>query len=70
LSFILVAFNKNNTFNLIFFQGSWVIGNLFGCHMDTKHWKDPRKFDPNRFLQQDGKLLEKTPSFLPFSLGQ
>ncbi|CAG0882024.1 unnamed protein product, partial [Darwinula stevensoni] len=37
---------------------------------DPKFWPDPEKFDPGRFLNPDGSVKTKVPSFLPFSLGK
>ncbi|CAG0906622.1 unnamed protein product [Darwinula stevensoni] len=44
--------------------------NVWSCHMDPKFWPDPEKFDPGRFLNSDGSLKTKVPSFLPFVLGK
>ncbi|CAG0891411.1 unnamed protein product [Darwinula stevensoni] len=51
-------------------KGTIVMGNLWACHFDPKYWPDPFKFDPTRFLESDGTLKTKIPSFLPFSLGK
>ncbi|XP_050416707.1 cytochrome P450 2U1 [Patella vulgata] len=49
-------------------KGSMVYANLYGCHLDSKYWDDPKTFKPERFLGGDGKL-KKQPSFVPFSAG-
>ncbi len=48
-------------------KGSWIVSNLNACHRDPKHWPDPERFDPTRFLDDSGHLLRNTPSLLPFS---
>ena len=40
---------------------------LAGLFMNEKYFPNPRKFDPNRFLE-DGKLKPNR-SFIPFSVG-
>ncbi|CAG0902836.1 unnamed protein product [Darwinula stevensoni] len=50
-------------------KGTSFLANLWSCHMDPKFWPDPEKFDPGRFLNPDGSVKTKVPSFLPFSLG-
>lgn len=38
--------------------------------MDPKYWKNPEKFDPSRFLTQDGSaLLPRPECLIPFSTG-
>ncbi|XP_064639444.1 cytochrome P450 2C42-like [Lineus longissimus] len=47
-----------------------VVINHHALHRDPKQWKNPDDFDPNNFLDQDGKLLPKPRSFLPFGAGK
>uniref|UniRef100_K1Q054 Steroid 17-alpha-hydroxylase/17,20 lyase n=1 Tax=Magallana gigas TaxID=29159 RepID=K1Q054_MAGGI len=48
-----------------------VLINHFALHRDTKYWKDPEKFDPLRFLDENGKMdPTKLDSWLPFSAGR
>ncbi|XP_052674536.1 steroid 17-alpha-hydroxylase/17,20 lyase-like isoform X3 [Crassostrea angulata] len=48
-----------------------VLINHFALHRDTKYWKDPEKFDPLRYLDEDGKMdPTKLDSWLPFSAGR
>lgn len=52
-------------------KGTIVIANLWAAHMDPKYWKNPEKFDPSRFLTQDGTtLLPKPECLIPFSTGK
>ncbi|KAJ8020808.1 Cytochrome P450 2U1 [Holothuria leucospilota] len=38
-------------------------------HHDPKLYPDPEKFDPNRFLTEDGQV-KKQESFMPFGAGR
>lgn len=52
-------------------KGAWIVSNLNACHRDPVHWPDPERFDPPRFLEEDGRHLKRnTPSFLPFAAGK
>ncbi|XP_069116630.1 steroid 17-alpha-hydroxylase/17,20 lyase-like isoform X2 [Argopecten irradians] len=51
-------------------KGTTVVINHWALHMDSRHWKEPTKFDPDRFLDSDGKLGPKPVSWLPFSAGR
>ncbi|XP_069116655.1 steroid 17-alpha-hydroxylase/17,20 lyase-like [Argopecten irradians] len=44
--------------------------NQWALHNDPRHWKDPSKFDPERYLDSDGNLGPKPVSWLPFSAGR
>ncbi|CAG8677540.1 5699_t:CDS:2, partial [Acaulospora colombiana] len=39
-----------------------------GIHLHEVHWKNPKKFDPNRFLGSNSELIQKN-SLLPFGGG-
>ncbi|KAK8767920.1 hypothetical protein V5799_005297 [Amblyomma americanum] len=49
--------------------GCRVLANLWLAHRDTGFWKEPHRFDPARFLAEDGRP-EKKDAFLPFGLGK
>ncbi|XP_035671783.1 cytochrome P450 2U1-like [Branchiostoma floridae] len=51
-------------------EGTFLIPNLRSVHMDPAAWPDPEVFDPSRFLDGDGKVVNNPPSFLPFSTGR
>ena len=37
----------------------------------SKYWKNPQKFDPNRFLDTKGQIITgRFPSFVTFGLGR
>ncbi|XP_035663872.1 cytochrome P450 2U1-like, partial [Branchiostoma floridae] len=46
-----------------------VLLNLYSLHMDPAYWPDPDRFDPERFLDAEGKVINKPESFLPFGGG-
>ncbi|XP_035679840.1 cytochrome P450 2U1-like [Branchiostoma floridae] len=50
--------------------GTAVIANLWSVHMDPEYWPDPERFDPERFLDAEGKVINNPDSFLPFSAGR
>jgi cytochrome P450 len=48
-----------------------IIFNLYAQNNDPKYWKNPEKFDPNRFLDENGVLKKgKIASFVTFGLGR
>ncbi len=48
-----------------------IIFNLYAQNNDPKYWENPEKFDPNRFLDENGVLKKgKIPSFVTFGLGR
>ncbi|KAL3280353.1 hypothetical protein HHI36_017842 [Cryptolaemus montrouzieri] len=49
-------------------EGSSVLISLFHAHRSPKYWKDPLKFDPDRFLPEESAKRHPY-SFLPFSAG-
>nr|XP_015925057.2 uncharacterized protein LOC107452943 [Parasteatoda tepidariorum] len=52
-------------------KGAFVISNAWALHNDPKYWPEPEKFEPERFLLEDGTLNKKKPeSYVPFSLGR
>lgn len=52
-------------------KGTTVLPNLWAIHNDPTFWKDPEKFDPARFLNQDGSIVSPKPEqLLPFSIGR
>ncbi len=51
-------------------KGTTVMPNLYAVHHDPRHWEEPEKFNPERFLDASGKLLPKPESWMPFSQGR
>ncbi|XP_035668120.1 cytochrome P450 2J5-like [Branchiostoma floridae] len=51
-------------------EGAAMVPNLRSVHMDPAVWPNPDLFDPSRFLDADGKVVNNPPSFLPFSTGR
>ncbi|XP_066278549.1 cytochrome P450 2U1-like [Branchiostoma lanceolatum] len=51
-------------------KGSQVLLNLYSVHMDPVYWPDPDRFDPGRFLDAEGNVINKPESFMPFSGGR
>ncbi|XP_002740620.1 cytochrome P450 2U1-like [Saccoglossus kowalevskii] len=50
-------------------QGTLVYLNIWSAHFDQKHWKEPYKFQPERFIGDDGKVV-KQDAFIPFGTGR
>nr|WCC58119.1 cytochrome P450 [Pharsalia antennata] len=49
-------------------EGSSVLFSSVNIHRDPKHWPDPLKFDPDRFLPEE--VAKRHPcSYIPFSYG-
>ncbi|XP_021360956.1 cytochrome P450 2B5-like [Mizuhopecten yessoensis] len=51
-------------------KGSTIIPNLDSVHFDPNVFKEPTKFNPDRFLGEDGKLNGKEKYVFAFSLGR
>ncbi|KAK8763165.1 hypothetical protein V5799_034226 [Amblyomma americanum] len=51
--------------------GITVMANYWAVHNDPNVWPNPEKFDPSRFINDDGSaILEKHKRLIPFSLGK
>ncbi|XP_034988008.1 cytochrome P450 2W1 [Zootoca vivipara] len=50
-------------------KGTMVIPSLTSVLMDRSQWETPHEFNPNHFLDADGKFVKKE-AFMPFSLGR
>lgn len=50
-------------------KGYHVYVNMYAIHTDSKYWKAPQMFDPERFLDTSKSKLIKRDSFIPFSTG-
>ncbi|XP_055551501.1 cytochrome P450 18a1 isoform X2 [Wyeomyia smithii] len=49
--------------------GSYVVPLINSVHMDPTLWDNPEKFNPNRFLDAEGKV-HKPEYFIPFGVGR
>ena len=50
-------------------KGTTVMANLYSSHMDPEYWQEPDRFDPTRFLDTNGQLINHE-SYMPFSIGK
>ena len=50
-------------------KGTTVIPLLYACNMHPDLWTDPDKFEPERFLNEQGRV-EKPQYFIPFGVGR
>ena len=47
-----------------------MFSNLYGISQDTRYWKSPEEFNPNRFLTSDGTFNSQKTGFTPFGVGR
>jgi len=45
------------------------MGSMYGVHKDPQLFPDPEKFDPERFLDENGSVV-KANLVIPFSMGR
>ncbi|XP_046394716.1 methyl farnesoate epoxidase-like [Ischnura elegans] len=50
-------------------KNSQIFLNLYDLHHDPAVWGDPENFRPERFLNQDGKVI-RNEAFIPFGIGK
>ena len=50
--------------------GSQLLASIFAVHNNPKFFPNPTKFDPTRFLSEDGKSLVKNEYLMPFGMGK
>ncbi|KAH7941975.1 hypothetical protein HPB49_019083 [Dermacentor silvarum] len=56
--------------DIIIPKGTVIIFNIWAAHNDPTYWTEPHRFDPGRFLNEDGSILQEIPRHLiPFSVG-
>ncbi|XP_055336679.1 cytochrome P450 2B4-like [Paramacrobiotus metropolitanus] len=51
-------------------KGTLLAANLYSVHHDPRYWKNPTSFDPNHFLDADGKVVHPAAGFAPFEVGK
>lgn len=55
--------------NVLIPKDTTVFVNFWSVNRDPKIWKDPERFNPNRFLSDDGKQVIKNEALVPFGDG-
>nr|AKH03499.1 cytochrome P450 3029B1 [Paracyclopina nana] len=50
-------------------KGTGVVANLTACHRDPAYWKNPEKYQPEHFLDEQGQFIEDKDGFVPFGSG-
>ncbi|CAH1118929.1 unnamed protein product [Phaedon cochleariae] len=50
-------------------KGTMIVPLQWAIHMDEKMWPNPEKFDPWRFIDEEGRVA-KPENFIPFQLGK
>ncbi|XP_058043384.1 cytochrome P450 2J2-like isoform X3 [Ahaetulla prasina] len=50
-------------------KGTIIIPDLRSVLLDPEQWETPEEFNPNHFLDKDGKFIERE-EFLPFGIGE
>ncbi|XP_033643982.1 cytochrome P450 2J6-like isoform X2 [Asterias rubens] len=50
-------------------KGSLVIANLWSVHMDPVEWPNPEQFNPERFLDDEGRFHRRE-KLIPFGIGR
>ncbi|XP_063959582.1 cytochrome P450 2U1-like isoform X1 [Lytechinus pictus] len=50
-------------------KGTAVLVNIWELMHSTEYWDQPDKFNPSRFLSEDGKSIIKPDAFIPFGTG-
>ncbi|KAK2152707.1 hypothetical protein LSH36_321g07104 [Paralvinella palmiformis] len=48
-------------------KGTMILANMYGLHADPDLWSEPETFNPDRFLSDDGKIVNKE-QLMPFSI--
>ncbi|XP_034297857.1 cytochrome P450 2J5-like isoform X1 [Pantherophis guttatus] len=49
-------------------KGTIIVPDLHSVLLDPEQWETPEKFNPNHFLDKDGKFIDRE-EFLPFGMG-
>ncbi|KAL9969843.1 hypothetical protein ACROYT_G022110 [Oculina patagonica] len=51
-------------------KDTFVLANTESVHLDPKCWENPTEFNPNRHIDEDGKLVTNQGNFYPFGAGR
>ena len=51
-------------------KGTSIYPSIYTVHYDPEIFPEPEKFQPERFLSEDGKCFMKNDSVIPFSVGR
>lgn len=51
-------------------KDSYIAANFYAVHVDDRHFSEPDRFDPRRFLSNDQKTVQRPVGFIPFSIGK
>ncbi|EFN77007.1 Cytochrome P450 9e2 [Harpegnathos saltator] len=50
-------------------KGQGILIPIYGLHYDPKYFEEPDKFNPDRFIGEQKRYIDKTGAFLPFGIG-
>lgn len=51
-------------------EGTIIFLNTWGIHRSKEHWGDPESFRPDRFIDENGKVITNDEWFMPFGSGK
>lgn len=51
-------------------ENTFIMVNMWSCMHDPAYWDEPDKFEPKRFLDENGNFRCKNPAMMPFSVGK
>ncbi|XP_068248867.1 cytochrome P450 2L1-like isoform X1 [Palaemon carinicauda] len=51
-------------------KNSVLMPHMVSCHTDPQYWENPEEFNPDRFLDSEGRLIPKKEGFFPFGVGR
>lgn len=66
---------RATTTNIIFNNyhipaNTFVLFNMWSCVTDCQYWERPEIFNPDRFLDENGKFISTHPAMMPFGAGK
>ncbi|CAD7080762.1 unnamed protein product [Hermetia illucens] len=63
------ALSTTKFYDYVIPEDTIVIVSTYSLNMDKSYWKDPHNFRPERFLDEEGRLVHYD-AFIPFGLGK